>query len=151
MSNQLEILYAAEATTTGGREGHARTSDGRLDVDLEVPSEMGGTGGPGTNHEQLFAAGYAACFQSALLRFASGRNLDLSGSRVTARVGIGPLSTGGLGLAAALDLDAPGISRADAVELMERAHETCPYSRATRGNIDVTLTVGGTTLERQAA
>jgi lipoyl-dependent peroxiredoxin len=151
MSNQLEILYAAEATTTGGREGHARTSDGRLDVDLEVPSEMGGTGGPGTNPEQLFAAGYAACFQSALLRFASGRKLDLSGSRVTARVGIGPLSTGGLGLAAALDLDAPGISRADAVELMERAHETCPYSRATRGNIDVTLTVGGTTLERQAA
>jgi osmotically inducible protein OsmC len=151
MSNQLEILYAAEATATGGREGHARTSDGRLDVDLEVPSEMGGTGGPGTNPEQLFAAGYAACFQSALLRFASGRKLDLSGSRVTARVGIGPLSTGGLGLAAALDLDAPGISRADAVELMERAHETCPYSRATRGNIDVTLTVGGTTLERQAA
>jgi Ohr subfamily peroxiredoxin len=151
MSNQLEILYAAEATAMGGREGHARTSDGRLDVDLDVPSEMGGTGGPGTNPEQLFAAGYAACFQSALLRFASGRKLDLTGSRITARVGIGPLSAGGFGLAAALDLEAPGISRADAVELMERAHETCPYSRATRGNIDVTLTVGGATLERQAA
>ncbi len=151
MSNQPEILYTAEATATGGREGHARTSDGRLDVDLDVPSEMGGTGGPGTNPEQLFAAGYAACFQSALLRIASGRKLDLSGSRITARVGIGPLSSGGLGLAAALDLDAPQIGRDEALDLMTRAHEARPYSRATRGNIEVTLTAGGTTLERQAA
>jgi osmotically inducible protein OsmC len=151
MNKQPEILYTAEATATGGREGHAQTSDGRLNVDLDVPSEMGGTGGPGTNPEQLFAAGYAACFQSALLRFASERKLDLSGSRITARVGIGPLSSGGFGLAAALDLDAPRVSRADALELMERAHETCPYSRATRGNIEVTLTVGGASVERQAA
>jgi osmotically inducible protein OsmC len=151
MNNQPEILYTAEATATGGREGHARTSDGRLDVDLDVPTEMGGTGGPGTNPEQLFAAGYAACFQSALLRFASGRRLDLSGSRITSRVGIGPLSSGGFGLSAALDLDAPQISRADAVDLMERAHEACPYSRATRGNIEVTLTVGGAAIDRQAA
>jgi osmotically inducible protein OsmC len=151
MINRPEVLYTAEATAMGGREGHARTSDGRLDVDLDVPSEMGGSGGPGTNPEQLFAAGYAACFQSSLLRFAAGRKLDLSGSRITARVGIGTLSTGGFGLTAALDLEAPGISRADAFELMERAHETCPYSRATRGNIDVVLTVGGATLERQAA
>jgi osmotically inducible protein OsmC len=151
MSNQPEILYTAEATATGGREGHARTSDGRLDVDLDVPSAMGGKGGPGTNPEQLFAAGYAACFQSALLRFAWGRKLDLTGSRITARVGIGTLSSGGFGLAAALDLDAPGITRTAAVELMEQAHEACPYSRATRGNIDVTLTVGGTTIERKAA
>jgi osmotically inducible protein OsmC len=151
MSNQPEILYTAEATATGGREGHARTSDGRLDVDLDVPTEMSGTGGPGTNPEQLLAAGYAACFQSALLRFASGRKLDLSDSRITARVGIGPLASGGFGLSAALDLDAPRISRADAVDLMERAHEACPYSRATRGNIGVTLTVAGTTIERQAA
>ena len=151
MTKQPEILYTAEATATGGREGHARTSDGRLDVDLDVPNEMGGAGGPGTNPEQLFAAGYAACFQSALLRIASGRKLDLSGSRITARVGIGPLVNGGFGLAAELDLDAPQISRAEAVELMTRAHEACPYSRATRGNIEVTLTVGGTALERQAA
>jgi osmotically inducible protein OsmC len=151
MSNDLEILYTAEATATGGREGHSRTSDGRVDVDLDVPTEMGGSGGPGTNPEQLFAVGYAACFQSALLRFAFGRKLDLSGSRVTARVGIGTLRSGGLGLAVALDLDAPQISRVDAVELMERAHETCPYSRATRGNIDVTLSVGGTSIEREAA
>ena len=151
MSEQPEILYTAEATATGGREGHARTSDGRLDVDLDVPSEMGGTGGPGTNPEQLFASGYAACFQSSMLRFAAGRKLDLSDSRITARVGIGPLKTGGFGLAAALDLDAPQIPREEAVELMRRAHETCPYSRATRGNIDVTLTVGGASLERLAA
>ena len=151
MSNQPEILYTAEATVTGGREGHARTSDGRVDVDLDVPSEMGGTGGPGTNPEQLFAAGYAACFQSSMMRFATGRKLDLSGSRVTARVGIGPLKSGGFGLAAALDLEAPGLGRDEAFELMRLAHETCPYSRATRGNIEVMLTVGGTSLERQAA
>ena len=84
-------------------------------------------------------------------RFATPRQLDLSGSRLVARVGIGTLASGGLGLAAALDLDAPNLSHADAVELMERAHETCPYSRATRGNIQVTLTVGGTSIERQAA
>jgi osmotically inducible protein OsmC len=151
MSDQPEILYTAEATATGGREGHARTSDGRVDVDLDVPSEMGGSGGPGTNPEQLFAAGYAACFQSSLLRFATGRKLDLSGSRVTARVGIGPLKSGGFGLAAALDLEAPRLGRDEAFELMRLAHETCPYSRATRGNIEVTLTVGGASLERQAA
>jgi osmotically inducible protein OsmC len=151
MSEQPEILYTAEATASGGREGHARTSDGRLDVDLDVPSEMGGTGGPGTNPEQLFASGYAACFQSSMMRYAAGRKLDLSGSRVTARVGIGTLQSGGLGLAAALDLDAPRIPRQEAVELMRRAHESCPYSRATRGNIEVTLTVGGTSLERLAA
>ena len=151
MSDEIKVLYTAEATATGGREGHARTSDGRVDVDLDVPTEMGGPGGPGTNPEQLFATGYAACFQSALLRFASGRKLDLSGTRITARVGIGPVKSGGFGLAATLDLDAPQLSRDVAVELMTRAHETCPYSRATRGNIEVTLTVGGATIERQAA
>jgi osmotically inducible protein OsmC len=152
MNDRPEILYTAESTAVGGREGHARTSDGRLEVDLDVPSEMGGKGGPGTNPEQLFATGYAACFQSALQRFAFGRKLDLSGTRITARVGIGTLKGGGLGLAAALDLDAPQISRDEAVELMTRAHETCPYSRATRGNIDVTLMVGGVAIdERQAA
>jgi Ohr subfamily peroxiredoxin len=151
VSDQPKILYTAEATATGGREGHVHTSDARLDIDLDVPSEMSGTGGPGTNPEQLFAAGYAACFQSALLRFASGRKLDLSGSRITARVGIGPVSSGGFGLAVALDLDAPQVSGGDAVDLMRRAHETCPYSRATRGNIEVALSVGGASIDRQAA
>jgi lipoyl-dependent peroxiredoxin len=150
MTNQPEVLYTAEATVTGGREGHGRTSDGRLEVDLDVPSEMGGAGGPGTNPEQLFALGYAACFQSALLRVAGGRKLDVTGSRITARVGIGPLESGGFGLTAALDLDAPNIDRGEAVDLMKRAHEACPYSRATRGNIEVTLTVGGAALERAA-
>jgi lipoyl-dependent peroxiredoxin len=149
MTEAPDVLYTAEATVTGGREGHGRTSDGRLDVDLDVPKEMGGTGGRGTNPEQLFAVGDAACFQSSMRRFAAGR--DLSGTRITARVGIGPVKQGGLGLAVALDLDAPQLSREEAVELMARAHETCPYSRATRGNIEVTLTVGGAMIERQAA
>ena len=151
MAEQPKILYTAEATVTGGREGHGRTSDGRVEVDFDVPTELSGTGGPGTNPEELFALGFAACFQSSITRFAFGRKVDLSGSRLTARVGIGPLTNGGLGLAAALDLDAPQISRADAVYLMEKAHETCPYSRATRGNIDVTLSVGGVAIKHQAA
>ncbi len=151
MSIHPNILYTAQATASGGREGHSRTNDGRVDVDLDVPTEMGGQGGPGTNPEQLFAAGYAACFQSALLRYATGRKLDLSGSHVTARIGIGPVKGGGFGLAAALDLDAPGLAFEEAAELMTRAHETCPYSRATRGNIDVELTVGGTAITQRAA
>src|SRR5437588_3018392 len=110
MSSVIDrILYTAEATVEGGREGHARTSDGRLDVDLDVPSEMGGAGGPGTNPEQLFAAGYAACFQSSMARVAAGWNLDLTGSRVTAEVGIGPARRGGFGLATGPDPHAPGL------------------------------------------
>jgi lipoyl-dependent peroxiredoxin len=151
MENQPEILYTAEASVVGGREGHGRTSDGRVEVDFDVPSEMGGSGGPGTNPEQLLALGWAACFQSSMQRYAFDRKLDLSGTRLTARIGIGTLKTGGLGLAASLDLDAPGLSRADAVYLLERAHETCPYSRATRGNVEVRLSIGGATIERRAA
>jgi Ohr subfamily peroxiredoxin len=151
MTTHPNILYTAEATASGGREGHSRTNDGRVDVDLDVPTEMGGQGGPGTNPEQLFAVGYAACFQSALLRFATGRKLDLNGSHVTARIGIGPVKGGGFGLAAALDLDGPDLAFEEAAELMTRAHETCPYSRATRGNIDVELTVGGRAITQQAA
>jgi osmotically inducible protein OsmC len=150
MDNRPDILYTAEATATGGRAGHGRTSDGRLDVALDVPAEMGGTGGPGTNPEQLFA-GWAACFQSSMMRYAGMRKLDLTDTRVTARIGIGPLKRGGFGVAAAIDLEAPGIGREDALYLMRRAHEACPYSRATRGNIEVTLTVGGESLERPAA
>ena len=151
MFEKPNVLYTAEATAMGGREGHVRTHDGRVDVGLDVPAEMGGSGGPGTNPEQLFAAGWAACFQSALLRLAAGRKLDLSDSRVTARVGIGPVPSGGFGLVAALDLDAPRLASDVAVDLMNRAHEACPYSTATRGNIEVTLAAGGTTIERQAA
>jgi lipoyl-dependent peroxiredoxin len=147
----MKILYTAEATVEGGRQGHGRTSDGRLEVNLSVPEELGGKGGPGTNPEQLFAVGYAACFQSALLSVAAGRGLDASASTITARVGIGPTDHGGFGLTVALDLHTPQLARADAEDLMARAHQRCPYSNATRGNVDVTLTVDGTRLERSAA
>src|ERR1700759_4655388 len=99
MDDGPRILYTAEATAVGGRQGHARTSDGRLDVALDVPVEMGGPGGPGTNPEQLFATGYAACFQSALLRIAAGRKPDLRATRIPGRVGIGPAKNGGVGRA----------------------------------------------------
>jgi Ohr subfamily peroxiredoxin len=112
---------------------------------------LGGDGGPGTNPEELFAVGYAACFQSSLLSVARGRKLDASDSTVTAQVGIGPTGHGGFGLAVVLDPHAPKVSRGDAEDLMRRAHELCPYSNATRGNIDVILRVDGATLDRPAA
>ena len=147
----MKILYTAEAVVEGGRAGHGRTSDGRLDVDLSVPEGLGGQGGPGTNPEQMFAVGYAACFQSALLNVANGRKLDAAGSRITSRVSLGPTGHGGMTLAVALDLHAPRLSPADAAGLMERAHELCPYSNATRGNIDLALTVDGLSLEAARA
>jgi lipoyl-dependent peroxiredoxin len=151
MSDPTKILYTAKATAEGGRDGRARTNDGRLEVELDVPAEMGGSGGAGTNPEQLFATGWAACFQTVLIAIASGRKLDLTDSRVTARVGLGPKSGGGLGLTAALDLEAPGIGSAESFELMKRTHELCPFSRATRGNIEVKLTVAGAELKEAAA
>jgi osmotically inducible protein OsmC len=137
----MKILYTTEAVAEGGRAGRGRTLDGRLAVELSVPQELGGEGGPGTNPEQLFAVGYAACFHSGLLSVARGRQLDASDSTVTAQVGIGPTGRGGFGLAVALDLHAPNLSRVDAENLMRRAHALCPYSNATRGNVDVTLRV----------
>ena len=142
----MKVLYTTEAVVEGGRAGHGRTSDGRLAVELSVPKELGGEGGPGTNPEQLFAVGYATCFHSGLLSVAQGRKLDASDSTVTAQVGIGPTGRGGFGLAVALDLHAPNLSRVDAEDLMRRAHALCPYSNATRGNVDVTLRVDGTQL-----
>ena len=145
-----KVLYTAEAVVEGGRDGHGRSSDGRLDVDLSVPEVMGGSGRPGTNPEQLFAVGFAACFQSALFSVANGRNLDASGSQITSRVGLGPTGHGGFGLAVALDLHAPRLAAEQAADLMARAHERCPYSNATRGNIEVTLTVDGVPLAAAA-
>jgi lipoyl-dependent peroxiredoxin len=145
----MKILYTAEAIVEGGRSGTGLTSDGRLAVALSVPETLGGDGGPGTNPEQLFAVGYAACFQSALGGVARRRNLDASDTTITARVGIGPTGRGGFGLTVALDLHAPHLTRAEAEELMRWAHERCPYSNATRGNIDVALTVDGAELEPQ--
>ena len=136
------VLYTAQAVVEGGRAGRGRT-DGRLDVALAVPRQLGGDGGPGTTPEQLFAVGYAACFESALLGVARGRNLDAADARITARVGLGPTGHGGFTLSVSLDLHAPHLSADDAMELMARAHERCPYSNATRGNIDVRLTVDG--------
>jgi Ohr subfamily peroxiredoxin len=138
-----KILYTAEAVVEGGREGHGRSVDGRLDVDLSVPEAMGGSGGPGTNPEELFAVGYAACFQSALFSVANGRKLDASGSQITSWVGLGPTGHGGFGLTVALDLHVPRLTAEQAADLMARAHERCPYSNATRGNIDVALSVDG--------
>jgi Ohr subfamily peroxiredoxin len=145
-----KVLYTAEAVVEGGRSGHGRTSDGQLDVQLAVPEGMGGAGGSGTNPEQLFAVGYAACFQSALLAVAQGRKLDVSDSQITSRVGIGPTGHGGFSLQVSLDLHAPRLSSADAVDLMARADKLCPYSNATRGNIAVTLSVDGTVVEGDA-
>jgi Ohr subfamily peroxiredoxin len=142
-----QVLYTAEAVVEGGRAGHGRSSDGRLEVDLSVPQELGGDGGPGTNPEQLFAVGYAACFESALMGVARGRNLDASDSRITSRVGLRPTGHGGFTLSVSLNLHAPHVSPAQAADLMARAHERCPYSNATRGNIDVELTVDGVALQ----
>jgi osmotically inducible protein OsmC len=137
----VQILYTAEALATGeGRNGHARTSDGRLDLDLAIPVEMGGSGN-GTNPEQLFAAGYAACFHSALQMVARQAKADVTDSAVGARVGIGSANGGGFGLAVTLEVSLPHLSRDEALELTEKAHQVCPYSNATRGNVEVTLDV----------
>jgi len=138
---QLEKrLYTAEASATGGRDGHARSTDGFIDLDLRPPTQMGGPGG-GTNPEQLFAAGYAACFQGALGVVARREKVDTTGSVVTGKVTIGPIPGGGFGIAVALEVSIPGLDKAQAEELVEKAHQVCPYSNATRGNIDVDLSV----------
>jgi Ohr subfamily peroxiredoxin len=137
----MKVLYTAEALATGdGRSGKVISSDGILAAQLAVPAEMGGPGGA-TNPEQLFAAGYSACFHSALRLVARRAKADVTGSEVTARVGIGPDGSGGYGLAVELLVDLPGVEPELARTLVEQAHQVCPYSNATRGNIEVTLTV----------
>ena len=137
----MDALYTAVATATGdGRNGHATTEDGQLDLDLRIPKEMGGAGGA-TNPEQLFAVGYAACFHSALKVVAGRDKLDVTGTEVSASVSIGTLDNGGFGLAVDLDVHAPALDHATAEKLVAAAHEVCPYSNATRGNIDVNLRV----------
>ncbi|WP_309573099.1 organic hydroperoxide resistance protein [Deinococcus sp.] len=135
----MSTLYTAQATATGGRDGHTSSDDGRLDMNLSVPAGMGGDDGPGTNPEQLFAAGYAACFQGALGVVARRQKIDLSdASTITARVGLHKT-----GLAFGLDVELeghfPGLSPEAGLALMEAAHQVCPYSVATRGNVDVRL------------
>lgn len=136
-----KTVYTAHAIVTGGREGHGVTDDGQLDVQLRTP------GGPhsseGTNPEQLFAVGYAACFQSALGGVARREHIDVRDSVVKSSVDLGPVEGGGFGIAVTLDVSIPSLDTADAQRLVEAAHEVCPYSNATRGNIDVTLVVTG--------
>ncbi len=138
----VNVLYRTSATATGGRDGHAATKDGTLDVKLATPKELGGAGNAGNNPEQLFAAGYAACFIGAMKFVASqgGPKVPADAS-VTAIVGIGPRSEGGFGLDIALDVSLPGLSHGEAQDLVEKAHQVCPYSNATRNNVPVRLNV----------
>ena len=136
----MDILYTAQATARGGREGEVVTDDGVLDLMLAHPKELGGPGGDSTNPEQLFAAGYAACFHSALKRVAGQQQIDVTGSDITAKVGLG-IEGKAFGINATLVGRFPTLDADQARELMEAAHQVCPYSRATRGNIDVALEV----------
>ena len=138
----MPAVYTAVATATGnGRDGHVTSSDGVLDVDLVVPKEMGGAGGEKTNPEQLFAAGYAACFHSALKLVAGKQKVKIDGSIVTAEVGIGPNGAGGFGLEVVLRVEFTGLDQAAGEALVAAAHQVCPYSNATRGNVEVQLVV----------
>jgi lipoyl-dependent peroxiredoxin len=135
----VSVLYTAAAVSTGdGRNGHVRSADGFVDLDLAIPKEMGGAGGA-TNPEELFAAGYAACFHSAVKGVARRRKLTVTESAVAAEVGIGPREEGGFGLTVALHIELGGVDQATADELVAEAHQVCPYSNATRGNIEVSV------------
>jgi osmotically inducible protein OsmC len=138
----VNVLYRTSATATGGRDGHAATKDGSFEVRLATPKELGGAGGAGNNPEQLFAAGYSACFIGAMKFVAAqgGPKVPADAS-VTATVGIGPRSEGGFGLDIGLDISLPGLGRAEAQALVDKAHQVCPYSNATRNNVPVRLTI----------
>jgi osmotically inducible protein OsmC len=139
-----KALYTAHATSTGGRTGSTQSSDGRIKLQLSTPKELGGDGGPGTNPEQLFASGYSACFIGAMKAVAGSQKIKLPAEvSITADVSIGPMSgkAGAFGISVAMAISIPGMDRAAAETLVKTAHEVCPYSNATRGNIDVALTV----------
>ena len=136
-----KILYTAHSTATGGRDGRAVSSDNVLNVALATPRELGGAGGVGTNPEQLFAAGYSACFLSAMKFVAGKQKIALpADASITGNVGIGPIATG-FALAVKLDIKVPGLPKEQVQTLVEAAHQVCPYSNATRGNVEVTLKV----------
>ncbi len=138
----VKVLYQTSARATGGRDGHSATLDGAVDVQLSTPKELGGAGGNGVNPEQLFATGYAACFLGAMKFVAAqGGPKVPAETSVTSTVGIGPRSEGGFGLEIALEIFLPGVSRTEAEALVAKAHEVCPYSNATRNNVDVRLSV----------
>ncbi len=138
----VNVLYTTSASATGGRDGHARSVDGKVDVNLSTPKELGGAGGEGSNPEQLFAAGYSACFIGAM-KFVSSQGGPKvpADAKVTTTVGIGPRAEGGFGLEIALAVSLPGLDHAEAEALVEKAHQVCPYSNATRNNIDVKLSI----------
>ena len=145
MTKPVKIVYTAHAHATGGREGHAASDDGLLDVKLITPKEMGGAGG-GVNPEQLFAAGYSACFLGAMKFVSSQEKIAISAdTKVEGLVGIGPFGSGtvpdGFNIAVELKISVPGMDKAAVQALVDKTHKVCPYSNATRGNIDVTLTV----------
>lgn len=137
----MKILYETEATATGGREGSVQSADGRLDLSLALPKELGGPGGPGTNPEQLFAAGFAGCFDNAMLLVARQMNLSTTGSRVTAKVSLGMPQAMRFAMEVELRVMLPELEQADAEALLAATHKVCPFSNAVRDNIDVTLTV----------
>ncbi|HET8615891.1 MAG TPA: organic hydroperoxide resistance protein [Actinomycetales bacterium] len=138
MRTPEKIVYTARATASGGRAGHVKTDDGKLDLDLTAPKETGGPG-TGTNPEQLFASGYSACFQGAMGLVAKKQGIDTSDSLVTAEVGFGPEGES-FGIAVEIKVAIPGLDLAKVQELADAAHQICPYSKATRGNIPVTIT-----------
>ena len=136
----MKTLYTAQATATGGRDGRAGSSDGILDVSLATPQALGGPGGEATNPEQLFAAGYSACFLNAVKFVAGQKKVAFpQDASATAQVGIGPNDQGGFALSVELDISLPGVETGVAEDLVNTAHQVCPYSNATRGNIDVVL------------
>ncbi|QHS61281.1 organic hydroperoxide resistance protein [Chitinophaga agri] len=137
----MEKLYTTKATANGGRNGHVTSADGALDVDVRVPKEMGGGSGTYLNPETLFAGGFAACFDSALNHIARLEKVQTGTTAVTAEVSIGKNTEGGFALAVVLEVEIPGVDRATAEALTQKAHAVCPYSNATRGNIDVQLIV----------
>jgi osmotically inducible protein OsmC len=138
----MPAVYTASATATGdGRNGHVRSVDGVLDLDLAVPKEMGGPGGALTNPEELFAAGYAACFHSALKGVARAKKITLADTAITVDVGVGPNGQGGYGLTISIEAELPGLDETTARDVLEAAHQVCPYSNATRGNVDVQLSL----------
>jgi lipoyl-dependent peroxiredoxin len=137
----MKKLYSAVVTATGGRDGTVKAADGKFEFKLSMPKELGGPGGEGTNPEQLFAAGYSACFDSALRHVSRMKKIDLKSSQVTAHVDIGPNPAGGFMLAVQLVIDLPGMDKGVADELVKATHQVCPYSNATRGNVEVELIV----------
>jgi len=138
----VDVKYETKSRATGGRDGHAKSLDGPVDVKLSTPKALGGAGGDGANPEQLFACGYAACFIGAMKFVSSqGGPQTPSDAAVVATVGIGPRSEGGFGLTIALEVELPGLEEGAARSLVEKAHEVCPYSNATRNNIDVKLSL----------